>query len=129
MYFIEADENKNRLYLRLGTKSEGDVETFIRVLKDEISKLTPGFTVLTDLSDYMPLRQVDAQFIITAQEIMIKKGMGMSARVANSAVVKMQMERRAKETEYPARTVSTIVEAEAFLDAWQAGIVKKSTGR
>lgn len=124
MYYIEADIEKNRLYIKLGPKNDGDLLTIMEVLRQELKKLFPGFTVLTDFSEFIPVRQEDAQFISKAQETLVKRGMGMSARVVNSAIVKMQVERRAKETNFPARTVTSVEEAEAFLDAWQEGIWK-----
>lgn len=129
MYRIEADSGKNRLYVTLGQKNDGDELSVMENLKKELSKLTPGFTVLTDFSAFLPVRQDDAQLITKAQEILIRKGMGMSARVVNSAVVKMQVERRARETDFPSRTVETVEEAEIFLDAWQAGLGKKPARR
>jgi len=125
MYYIEADTVKNRLYIRLGKKSDGDETSLMQELNSELQKLTPGFTVLSDLSDFVPVSQDDAQLIVKAQEAMMKRGMGMSARVVNSAIVRMQVERRARETAFPARTVTTVDEAETFLNAWQAGLVKK----
>ncbi|MBI5845507.1 MAG: hypothetical protein HZB23_12660 [Deltaproteobacteria bacterium] len=129
MYRIEADSGKNRLYVTLGQKNDCDELSVMENLKKELSKLTPGFTVLTDFSAFLPVRQDDAQLITKAQEILIRKGMGMSARVVNSAVVKMQVERRARETDFPSRTVETVEEAEIFLDAWQAGLGKKPARR
>lgn len=127
MYYIEADTDRNRLYIKIGPKSEGDENSILNELRRELQKLTPGFTLLSDFSDFIPVRQGEAQLITKAQEALLRKGMGMSARVVNSAIVRMQVERRAKETDFPSRTVSTLMEAEEFLDAWQAGLVKKTT--
>jgi hypothetical protein len=90
MYYIEADTVKNRLYVKLGPKHDGDETSLMRELSRELQKLTPGFTVLSDLSDFIPVSQDDAQLIAKAQESMMKRGMGMSARVVNSAIVRMQ---------------------------------------
>lgn len=129
MYYIKADSGKNRLYITLGPKSDGDELSVMENLAKELSKLTPGFTVLSDFSEFLPVKQDDARLITKAQELLIRKGMGMSARVVNSAVVKMQVERRARETDFPSRTVETVEEAEIFLDAWQEGLGKKPARR
>jgi len=129
MYSIEADPGKNRLYITLGPKNDGDELSVMTSLNKELKKLTPGFTVLTDFSAFLPVRQDDARLITSAQETLLKKGMGMSARVVNSAVVRMQVERRARETDFPSRTVETVEEAEIFLDAWQEGLGKNPSRR
>jgi hypothetical protein len=119
MFSIHADKQKNRLYIKLGVPDPEDEKIILSVLHREINKLLPGFTVLSDLTGFVPVNQELAQIILQAQEAMVERGAGFGVRVVASSVVRLQMERRAKSSGINSITASSLDEAEKLLDEYQ----------
>jgi hypothetical protein len=120
MFSIRADKQKNRLYIKLGIPGPDDQKIILSVLHKEINKLLPGFTVLSDLTEFVPVNQELGQIILQAQEAMVERGADFAVRVASSSVVRLMMERRAKSSGINSITANSLEEAEKLLDEYQS---------
>ncbi|MBW1989755.1 MAG: hypothetical protein JRI97_09425 [Deltaproteobacteria bacterium] len=119
MFEIKADPEKNRLYITLGRLDLETVKEAVRVLGKEVWKLSAGFTVLNDLSEYSPVSQEVALHIRRGQGILKKAGMGRGVRVVSSSLADLQFSRRASQAGLEVTTVKTLEEAWKVLEEWE----------
>lgn len=117
--YVRYDDLKNRIYLFL--EGSHDITEATR-MKNEyikaIQKAKPNFTVLADLSTYIPgsneVQQIHAEAVKFAE----KGGVAKVARiVGNTPLGGMQISRIArKEVKYPSKSFMSVEEAEDYLD-------------
>ena len=117
---FEAHTNpeKNRLYIKfVGVFSAQEMASTTTELNTLLKDLKPGFTVVSDISEYKPSSQETAEQIKRGADNLVKKGMKKLIRViGESAVAQMQFDRTAQAGGIQANTAASIQEAERLLD-------------
>ncbi len=119
MYDIRTDSKKNRLYLTItdelnGVEAALAAEEVIQAIED----LTPGFTVIDNLSEALPISADATKHIKRAQLAIAEKGVKKVVRVVSNIVGAMQMKRIQHETgvTYEVIQTTSLEEAERLLD-------------
>ncbi|PIE34593.1 hypothetical protein CSA56_07325 [candidate division KSB3 bacterium] len=119
MYHVRVDRQKNRLYISIKDRID-DVE--VDLVSEEIflalDELQQGFTVITDLSDAIP---VSPQVSERLQRILLalsQKGLKKAVRVVQNIVGAMQLKRLYEESEltYHVIQATSMEEAERILN-------------
>jgi hypothetical protein len=116
---INIDKDKNRLYLLLkGYFSEADVKKAADETISAVEKLSNGFDVVNDISEFVPASQEATAEIKRAQEFIMNHGVNRVVRITNDSnlLAKAQFSRKSREVGYDAMVFKTIADAEAFLD-------------
>jgi len=115
MYEVTANADKNYMILILkGFMKDEEVREAAAKVLSEADKLTPGFTVINDISELKPTTPSAAEEIKKAQAVLFKKGIGRVIRIVGKSVIaSMQFSRTQKEAKasYEAVEVSTMEEA------------------
>ncbi len=116
-YRIWSDNKKNRLYVVLkGAMSDGLAKEMADHTIEEAKKLTPGFTVINDISELEPITEIGAKEIKRAQAFLGYKGVKRIIRVVSPAMDLARKQFEAAPQGYPAaNTASSIEEAEKML--------------
>ncbi len=119
MYMINANVEKNRLYITLGKMADTDIRGLVKEITHSASNLKPGFTCLVDIRN-MDINYSERQ-MFTMELIMgglIDAGMSRVVRVVSkkNKISQMKMEQGSRALGYRARPASTIEEAENILD-------------
>ncbi len=113
---VKADEGRNRLFITIGgTADNQKSQELIDNLDSALKKLSPGFTVLSDLTK---MNVVSPTYLIVARKVMkaVKDAKpGRLARVVNP-LIGMQMTRIGKLVGSSAKHFKTVPEANAYLD-------------
>ncbi|MCP4020747.1 MAG: hypothetical protein GY729_02795 [Desulfobacteraceae bacterium] len=52
MFSVSTNKEKNRIYIKLGAADTGEGEKLIQQIRTEITKLSPGFTCVSDISNF-----------------------------------------------------------------------------
>jgi hypothetical protein len=115
---IEADRMENRLHMELrGSLDEARAEEAVETVEAEAAKLSPGFDVVNDISEFKPLSQDVADTIADGKEILAANDAGALVRVTgDSALGDMQFSRVGGDEGYEVTKAETVAEAEAKLD-------------
>lgn len=104
MYDVEADTVRNRLYIDLTGRLDGDtIEEAASVVVDEARRLDEGFDVVTDLSGFTTPSPEDAKPIKQTQAELKRLGVDRVVRVEDedtSHVVVRAFERRSEDVGY-----------------------------
>lgn len=117
---IKFDQTKNRIYLYL--EGQLPVEELLKLKKeyrDAIQKCRPGFTVLTDLTNYIPgsseAQKIHSDIAKMDDEADIRK---IARVIGETPLGGMQVGRIVKiEAKYPSENFKTYEEAEEYLDS------------
>lgn len=117
--YVKYDKTKNRIYIVL--EGSFDLSEVTRINKEYarvIKEASPDFTVLSDVSKYIPgsdeVQKIHANSIKMAGEAGVAK---VARVVGNTPLGGMQIIRIAhKEVSYPSKNFKTIKEAEEYLD-------------
>ncbi|RJP78724.1 MAG: hypothetical protein C4522_11760 [Desulfobacteraceae bacterium] len=120
MYQVEADTDKNRLYIKIGKVSEqDDKESLIREIEHQIRNLKKGFDCITDLREYDVQPDETEAFIYRAQKILSESGMSNVVRVVKrfGSFAHFQFDKVSVSIGYHAQNANSIEEAEEMLDA------------
>ena len=118
-YTIDIDEKKNRLYLTIVGywKSRDVVSNYIGDLVNASGKLSPNFTVLTDVTQMKTPHQSVVSLHLEAQKVLLEAGLKKTAELVGAdAIVKMSLGRFSNESGMPKGTFDNKQEAEAWLD-------------
>jgi hypothetical protein len=115
---VYAKPEKNRLYIKfVGVFNAEEMAAAIPKLNSVVKDLKPGFTVVSDISEYKPSSQETAEQISRGSDNLVKKGMKKLIRVVGeSAVAQMQFKRTAQAGGIQADTATSVEEAEKLLD-------------
>jgi hypothetical protein len=118
MHTVRADPGKNRLYLTFRGFSEiAEAEAAHRDVEAAVRELRPGFDVVTDRSHYKPVIPEITPIIQQIQGLLRQSGLRRIVRVASpNPLTNIQFERAGRVTGVAATTVSSVAEAEAWLD-------------
>ncbi|MFC3477170.1 hypothetical protein [Halobacterium litoreum] len=114
---IEADSSQNRLHMKLaGSLDESQASAAVDRVESEAAKLSPGFGVINDISEFKPLSQDVADTIADGKEILASEGAGALVRVTgDSALGDMQFDRVGGAEGYQVAKAETVSEAEQML--------------
>jgi hypothetical protein len=118
-YTIGIDTAENRLYLKvIGFWNDLSlVSNYPDDIKKASQELTPGFTVLADLTEMKPMPKEVGPLYERAQKILVKSGLKKTAEILpESAILKMQVKKFARSSEMPKAEFHSKEEAEAWLD-------------
>lgn len=119
MHEVEADLDKNRIYITIGrVENEEEMRTIVEKVKSECSKLKKHFTCLTDLRNYVYQDEIFEKYIKEAQEALLEAGMSKVVRVHRQVGVlgHLQFETVSLDLGYRAQNVTCIEDAEKILD-------------
>jgi hypothetical protein len=115
---IEADRTQNRLHMDLrGSLDEEQARSAVETVEEEAAKLSPGFDVINDISEFKPLSQDVTETISEGKEILADSGVGALVRVTgDSALGDMQFSRVGGDEGYAVTKVESVEEAKTKLD-------------
>lgn len=118
---IQSNQNKNRIYITLkGKVGMDEVIAVIDKIKSDIRTLKPGYSVVSDIADFVPVSEEVRQMIADTMKHMKDNGMGKVVRIINdtptSTVTGNQWARTSRIAGYTADTAPTLEEAEKILD-------------
>ena len=116
-YDIEADVANNRLNMKLrGALNEDRARGAVDRVASESAKLSPGFEVVNDISEFKPLSQDVVDAIADGKSILAENGAGALVRVTGESVVgTMQFKRVGEEVGYQVAEAESYEEADAML--------------
>jgi hypothetical protein len=118
-YTIYVNQEKNRLYLTLigFWKSRSAVPNYLEDLKKASNELSPGYTVLTDVTQLKTPPQDVVPLHLGAQKLVMADGSKKTAEVVGHDVTaNMAFDRFSKESGMCKGTFDNKQEAEAWLD-------------
>jgi hypothetical protein len=116
-YALRVDVSRNRLYLTLsGLMNDAEIREAADACIEAVKKLSPGFYVVNDISNFRPLTKDGVAHVKRAGEFCAKQGMKASVRIVGiSPTAHQQFQRAAKEGGYTTYTAQSLQEAEAML--------------
>jgi hypothetical protein len=118
---IHSNHHKNRIYITLkGKVAMDEVIAVIEKIKSEIRSLKPGYSVVSDIVNFIPVNEEARQMIADTMKHMKDNGMGKVVRIISdsptSQVTGYQWQRTSKSAGYQADTAPSLEEAEKILD-------------
>ncbi|MBU2490610.1 MAG: hypothetical protein KKA60_14580 [Proteobacteria bacterium] len=116
---VRVDQERNRLFLNLGALDLEQAKEVVLAMGRWVWKLTPGYTVMSDFTLFLPVDQKVALYITRGQTVLRKSGMGKGVRVVSSHLTALQFSRRGKQVGLDVDTVQTLAEARVILDRWE----------
>ncbi len=117
-FAVRSDPGKNRLYITfVGFFSDALMEEACAKVEREAKRLSPGFSIVTDISRCKPTTPKGTRLIQQVQEYLSRLGVGRVVRVTSpeSQIIKFQFQRQS-EGLYQADTAASVTEAERMLD-------------
>jgi len=112
----KADTEKNRLYVTLSGKMIlQDAEKIHKLIRTEVDKLRPGFTVLNNSFDLEPVEVKVQMEMVKAIKYIIKGQPSKIARIAKP-LISLMFFRFSSLLGYKVKVFSSIVEAEKYLN-------------
>ena len=119
-YSIAVDKTKNRIYLTiLGFwKSPTVVPAYVEDMKKACQEISPGFTVLADVTRMITLPPEIAAVHESAQQVTLAAGLRKSAEILpkEKALEKMALTKWSTKTGMVKNMFHAIADAEAWLD-------------
>ncbi|MEM9300669.1 MAG: hypothetical protein AAGE01_01080 [Pseudomonadota bacterium] len=96
-----------------------EAEAYVAKFREGIDKMRPGFTVISDLTEYAPSDEDVRRILQDGSAYAVEKGVARGIRVVPekvaSRVSNIQMNRTARELGYEVEVVASIEEAKALL--------------
>ena len=99
-----------------GFLQDEEISNASNELKAKVEELTTGFDVINDISEFNPATARGREIIKEAQIYIVKKKVNRVVRITKNVIGKIQFERSSKEAGYTAVAVSTLEEANNFLE-------------
>ncbi len=119
-YSIYVDKLKNRVYLTVKGfwKNQAVVSNYLEDIKKATNEETsPGYTILTDVTQMRTPPQDVAELHIEAQKICVESGLRKTAELLEKNVAaQMALERYSKHSGMKKRSFYDKAKAEAWLD-------------
>ena len=117
MFEVHSDLDRNRLYLTMaGRLDSAERQAIIKAILTEAGKLTQGFGVVSDISGLFASDQEGFKDFLRAKSGLKLKGAGLVVRVVKIPLSRIQAERISTEAGYEAVEVSSVEEADQWLD-------------
>ncbi len=118
MFEVHSDLDRNRLYLTMaGRLDSAERQAIIKAILTEAGKLTQGFGVVSDISGLFASDQEGFKDFLRAKSGLKLKGAGLVVRVVKIPLSRIQAERISTEAGFEAVEVSSLEEADRWLDA------------
>jgi hypothetical protein len=118
MFEVHSDPDRNRLYLTLaGRLDSAERQAVIKAILTEAGKLSEGFGVVSDISGLFASDQEGFKDFLRAKSGLKLKGAGPVVRVVKIPLSRIQAERISTEAGFEAVEVSSLEEADRWLDA------------
>jgi hypothetical protein len=118
MFEVHSDPDRNRLYLTLaGRLDSAERQAVIKAILTEAGKLSEGFGVVSDISGLFASDQEGFKDFLRAKSGLKLKGAGLVVRVVKIPLSRIQAERISTEAGFEAVEVSSLEEADRWLDA------------
>lgn len=121
MYESRTDMDRNRLYITLkGRITAEESQNVFRQIMADISTLKPGFDVVTDISEFEPVTQREAEALPKVHQALFEKGVNRIVRVVGSelkaTVGKIQFERISRQSKVTAKNFDSLENADRYLE-------------
>jgi hypothetical protein len=121
MFESKADQDRNRLYVTLkGRLTAKEIKQAVDRVFEDLKTMKPDFDVITDISEFEPVTQSDAEILVQIHQKMVDLGVGRIVRIAGeslkSVVGKVQFDRVSRRTNIAAQYFDSVEDAEYFLD-------------
>jgi sulfur relay (sulfurtransferase) DsrC/TusE family protein len=115
-YSIRVDTDQNRIWVEVrGFATTEEMRQYRIDVEKALTKVSPGFTVLNDSSEFKAGKNEVSQEIEKLMAAVAAKGPSKVARIAKPTAG-MQLSRISQKAGYSAATFSSIEDAVAFLD-------------
>lgn len=118
-YNVRADTTTNTLYIELAGRLEAEeIEVAANEATDAAQRLSDGFYIINDISQFTPPSPEAAEPIQEAQKELKSMGVGDVVRVVasdTSRVTENAFQRRSRQAGYEGKTAESVEEAEAML--------------
>ncbi len=112
MLTASADPSKNLLILKMeGFNTLEQLEAGRSQMINEVKKLSRGFTVINDISNFKATTPEGAEGIKTAQVFLVQSGMSKIIRITDNPTSKMQLNRISRDVGYEALEANSMQEA------------------
>lgn len=122
MYTVTSNPERNRLYITLAGHMEGlERQEASKALTAEAAKLSPGFDVVTDISNLHATNEEGFKDLLRAKAALKLKGVGHIVRVVKIPLSRLQFERITRQAGYESECVNSVEEADRRLDELRAG--------
>lgn len=118
-YTIAVDPAKNRLYHTTQGSWVRPVkgDPYLQDLEKAVKQMKRGFTALNNVARVSVMSQEWSEAITRARQMLTEAGIAKSADVlAESAILKMQVQRISRQAGFATKIFSDVKEAEAWLD-------------
>ena len=99
-----------------GFMQDNEVIIFTNEVRNSILKLKPKFDIINDISEFSPASPKGRELIKEAQAYAFQMKVGRVVRIVKNPTAKIQFDRSSKEAGYTAITVSSLQEANDYLD-------------
>ncbi len=117
MYEIKIDENKNRLYIKLGAIDTGDGQKIYNEIQQAVKKLKKDFSAVSDIREFTFSDPAEGDWAEKVLHLLALSGMATVARVTGN---KTSIVERTEPTHgYRIVMVSKSDEADEVLDQLQ----------
>lgn len=119
---VRADVVRNRLYVKfMGFFNDEEARVACAEVVREARRLTSGFAIITDISEFKPATEAGAAEIRSTQTVLGALGVARIIRVVGPNVIPdMQLTRTAREADYGAgvraEKAASVEEAEQMLE-------------
>jgi hypothetical protein len=98
MYKIIAQPEKNLIIMQFeGFMKDDLIVEAVDAFKEAVNKMSPGFSVINDVSKFKPVSQKGTEVIQETQKYAIRKGMKRTVRVSSNEIVRNQWRRKSNE--------------------------------
>jgi hypothetical protein len=117
MYKVRANIPQNRLHVTLsGFFHYRDMKECTDSMIEESKKLLPGYDVITDISQFMPVGQKTLEEVRRGQVFFTHSTVRYAIRIRGGAILTAtQFARTGKSVNYHPVTVATLADAETYL--------------
>ena len=114
MFSINADFEKNRLYITLGAVETGDGEKFFEEIRPLLAKMEKGFSCISDISRFSFIDPAEADWVDDGIKMFADAGMTRVVRVTGTEVENRET---TEKLGYKVNLAKTVEDAEQILDS------------
>ena len=117
MYEIHANAAQNRLYVTVcGHLDPAERSEAMAMVVREISRLTPGFDMVNDISQAQPTDTKGIEELVQLQVYLLSHGLRHVVRLTRNLLTELQFERASKQAGLQAIIVNSMAHADQLLD-------------
>lgn len=120
MFKVRADPGKDRLYITLsGHLEEEERGRVVEAITQEVSKLSPGFDLINDISEALPTDAQGLDQLTRVQKLLVEAGLRHVVRITRMLITELQLERVSKDSGYRSIHLPSLEKAEQLLDSFR----------